>query len=560
MFQKKNLKWVYLCASLALTSFYINCSKSNFGVSNASSAAGAPAAQTVTCNTNETLNASGVCVYSGCAADKEIWNGSCVAICPANQSRNSSGACESGCNPTTSEMFNGQCKLKCLSTQTRNVAGTCEENCNLAINDMVGGQCLPKCAAGQVRDGVTCKSSSCSNGAIAPNCTDCGSNKHLEGTSCTSNTRSCNPQPANTKDGYQIWSGGAWQSACLGFSCVTGYDNVNGICKLSCGANQERVGENCVAACNSQLGQERVGGSCQVVYQFYSLSIGYDSKIKKSGNVNSILEADTKTYLYDAVNGVKIREATYDEVTNSSVSIVMDPSEAIRPVSASLLECSRIASNVCRSRDVDMSKLTWTLEGGNNTSRWQPESNWLCVNTGQSVVEKRALIDCGASGAVLLMISDKIAGPEPRGTILSTNSRGFASGSFTVRASISNSTTGFESYAGRSGSLDIQLENRLDMHLSTNQSIFEGYGVAVLTTELIVAEGFGANATFKTLTCTAITSTGVSIPMTKRQYENQFDFGSPKPATLPTGTTVTISCSGTLYDDQSASATMVRTK
>ena len=61
-------------------------------------------------NAFEARNVIGVCEFTGCSSDKELWSGRCVAKCPSGQSRETSGECSLDGHTFTSEIVNGQCK------------------------------------------------------------------------------------------------------------------------------------------------------------------------------------------------------------------------------------------------------------------------------------------------------------------------------------------------------------------------------------------------------------------------------------------------------------------
>ncbi len=62
--------------------------------------------------------------------------------------------------------------------------------------------------------------------------TACESGYHIESSSCTSDTRTCSPLPANTTDGTQVWTGSAYGS-CTATACASGYSVVGGVCVTS---------------------------------------------------------------------------------------------------------------------------------------------------------------------------------------------------------------------------------------------------------------------------------------------------------------------------------------
>jgi hypothetical protein len=299
------------------------------------------------------------------------------------------------------------------------------------------------------------------------------------------------------------------------------------------------------------------------------MMVDYDSKMKVTGRpgysyqpLGELFEAGNRTLIADGS-----REAMYEEITGNASLKIEDP-ERISPTKVTMTECYRGRINDCRTHNLDPNKLSWELIGWDSTSILYPDTkNMLCVDTGQSVAEKRGIIDCGARGAGIIILSDRdqsLFAPQlnipTRGTLLSYNSRGVASGKFIIRASITKDTPGFEQFAGSHADYSVEIKNRLDLHLSTNVSnVFEGYGVPLVSVETISEAGFSDNVTYKSVSCSGTLSNGQSVGMTKRPYENRFSFNS-RLDQLPKGTSISINCSASTYDGQSASVRMVQIK
>lgn len=300
-------------------------------------------------------------------------------------------------------------------------------------------------------------------------------------------------------------------------------------------------------------------------WQIYNFQIVYDSKmIAKPATGYSpnpdgtILEAGNRTLLLDGS-----RIATYAEITGNAALKIEDP-EQTSPVKVTVILCNIHAINDCKSINVDPNKLNWSLQAGQNTSILGTQ--FLCVNTRQSVSEKRGNIDCGGNGVGEFMLMDRDPSLIPslnlptRGTLLSYNTRGFAEGNFAVRATIPQGYPGLEKFAGRYGEYTVGIKNRMDIQLSVNTgSLFESYGIPLVTVSELGADGPFDGSTFQSVSCVGSTSNGQSFSLSKRQYENRFDV----PATLknlPFGTGITVDCSATRYDGQTAVAKLIQYK
>ncbi|MBK7962855.1 MAG: hypothetical protein IPK04_17680 [Bdellovibrionales bacterium] len=294
-----------------------------------------------------------------------------------------------------------------------------------------------------------------------------------------------------------------------------------------------------------------------------SFVIEYDSNLKPgsySSDMNgTVLEPGNRTL----VNGLN-RIATFEEIA-SNTPLTIEAGVRASPTKVTITECDRHHFNNCKVHDVDPNKLSWSFEGRENTSTLN--SMFLCVNTGQSVAEKRGVVDCGAQGVGMVMIFDKDPTLLPanlllprRGTLGFSNSRGYAEGTFAVKAKILPDTPGLEKYAGQTGEYTVGIKNRLDLRLSVNTiNIFAAYGTPLVTVNVLGEDGLHDNYTFKSIGCQATLASGQTITMTKRQYENRFSFNQ-KMADLPAGTIVHVDCQATTFDGLEIASKIIQTK
>ncbi len=301
------------------------------------------------------------------------------------------------------------------------------------------------------------------------------------------------------------------------------------------------------------------------VWLITSFQIEYGAPMKPLGpmthqtNQGELMEAANRTLLKDTN-----RDAYYSDIVGNGWLIIEDP-EKVSPSRVTVIECQRDAINVCRTHSVNPNDLSWSMAGMDNT--YLLHSSFMCVNTGQSVAEKRGLIDCGAQGAGAFMISDRdprlfsaSVNMPTRGTLWSSNTRAFASGKFKVIAKILPTTPELGKFAGVTGEYEVTIKNRMDLQLSVNTgSIFESYGIPLVSVNYVTSEGPMDGVTYKSVNCNAMASNGESLVMEQRMYENRFSF-KRAPASLPSGTTVKVSCSATTYDGQSASVAFEQTK
>jgi hypothetical protein len=305
--------------------------------------------------------------------------------------------------------------------------------------------------------------------------------------------------------------------------------------------------------------------SSEPIWLITSFQIEYDSKMKRIGssmwnaNQGEIFEAGTRTMVKDLG-----RDAYYSEIVGNAW-LVMDAPELSSPVRVTVIECQRDAINNCKTHIVNPNDLSWSMTSLDNTSLLH--SSFMCVNTGQSVSEKRGLIDCGANGVGAFMISDKdpsrfpaSVGLPTRGTLMSQNTRGYAEGQFKVIATITEKTPGLEKHSGKLGEYQVSIKNRMDIQLTTNtSSIFESYGIPLVSVNFVGPEGLNDNYTFGSVNCRAESSDGQTIEMSKRMYENRFSFNRA-PASMAKGTRVKVSCSAVSFDGQSATAAFEQVK
>lgn len=526
----------------------------------------------------------------------------CLVKCGANQTRNAQRQCVNNppvCNSTTHEMVSNQCLAKCGTNQTRNAQLQCVNNppvCNLSTHEMVSNQCLVKCAANQTRNTTTlfCQATQCSNGTTNfPACNDCGAGRHLSGGVCISSRRNCESRPAGTFGGYEEWLGTAW-STCrnpVAATCtVPATYSWGGGCRASNTARTLAYGEqisfsNTAAEANSgsitlecsQSSQQNgyasvVSESCDVkpVYEFHRLDLEYggpiqrvpDNQISSAGVKGRLLESGEQVYFSNSgevayAEDITARNAATGNWLNAITSPFTNPDVAM-PTQARLVECARGQINNCRTHNIAVTNLEWSISSTQgDASSHSASSNWLCFDAGRSVSDKRGLIDCGARGSVAIMLS------AADGTIRSTNTRGHTNGRFTVRAAIKSSTPGFGNYAGAYGEYPIDLENRIDIKLTSNMTEITGYGRMIHWINVIGENGLSDSATLQSKSCRAITDAGVDLPIDFETYNgnNQFSIRASAVAALPAGThQVKITCTAATYGStvSASDATYVR--
>lgn len=308
--------------------------------------------------------------------------------------------------------------------------------------------------------------------------------------------------------------------------------------------------------------------TCQGVPSWQATSLKVDYPTDKISAAGILKEGERKFYDF---NNPTV-EISYDQMLKGASFVGSEP-EYISPTKATLTECKAgVYPPECRPLDVDLNKLKFSVVGyGSDTTPHSPESNWVCINTGQSVAEKRGLIDCGARGAVLVMLNNSdptlfnppLAGAKVRGTISNYGSMGYAQGSFKIRAEITSATTGFSKYAGMAVEIPITLVNRVDFHITSNVTdIFATYGGIVFDLEILGENGWVNGATYAARACKIKVGT-TEFPVTfDNTYSNTFRYTTAIKNAITSaasGTEVQINCEAN-YQGQVGSTFRVEKK
>lgn len=349
------------------------------------------------------------------------------------------------------------------------------------------------------------------------------------------------------------------------FSNVSDLAN-SGSVKVKC----ERVGVNQEVTVKEQ--------SCDIkpVFGFHSLKVEYGSAATpatigyQSGF--KVKESDKKTFLAVLQGGQYVpssKEATYEDITGSA-PISSDSGYNIEVSKVTLTECNQANAADCRFKEIDPNKLSFESVSGSDGVTVRPNSMFVCFDLGQSVAAKRGLINCDSLGTSIFYITDKDQSLFPsgtmakRGTMVIANSRTFAKGIVNIRVSINSATPGVPAdYVGRYSEFAVEILNRPDIRLIPNQKLFTDYGASLITINAVGEEGsLNGNATFETKSCSAVASTGATIPgafdSASTGSPNRYRLDQNALKALPQGTELTVTCSAKLYNSAETASTVYR--